>query len=93
MNNGENSSTPRYTSDLDEVSYLRMYSGRSVEKSEQPKQANKKQPLIDIVTPQPKAFFAYLRMPKNTASAGTKSTKRITRTRKASNTNKGKLCG
>lgn len=41
-------------------------------------------PLIDIVNPQPKAFFAYLQMPKKTTStrATKKSSARIKRTRK-----------
>ena len=42
-------------SDIDEVSYLRLYGNR--------KSSSATTPRVDIVTPQPKAFYAYMRMP------------------------------
>ena len=58
--------------DISEVHFLEIY-----QPLEQPTHAAR--PLIDIVNPQPKAFFAYLQMPKPTKPAAKKATKRVSR--------------
>lgn len=71
--------------DIDEVSYLALYGGENnqVSAPQQPAhQHTSRRPLIDVVTPQPKAFFAYLRMPEPEQKTPTKTTSRIKRTRK-----------
>ena len=78
--------TPKTTGDLDEVAYLKLYGQEKVLHKNRP-EAKKDfdgRPLIDIVTPQPKAFYAYLRMPKTSPESSSKkaATGRVKRTRK-----------
>lgn len=78
--------------DIDEVTYIRLYAPREhaaqTQKTVQPTTApvthssSEGRPLVDVVNPQPKAFYAYLRMPKEDKPARTKkSSTRIKRTR------------
>ena len=76
--------------DVDDVTLLRMANGlapSSRQKRSTPKSGSAPSAplLIDIVTPQPKAFFAYLQMPKKSPSKKVRSAKasgRIARNRK-----------
>ena len=79
--------------DLDEVTYMRLYRQTELPfqvkaaPTTQPRQAQPTtpaRPLVDVVTPQPKAFFAYLRMPKPETSTKRQSS-RIKRTRRKGN--------
>ncbi len=47
--------------DIDEVSFIKLYQQRSIPR-----------PLVDVVNPQPKAFFAYLQMPAKTSASSSK---------------------
>ena len=59
--------------DLSEVRYLELYH------PEVTRAARAAQPLIDIVNPQPKAFFAYLQMPQRSAASAKASSSRVSR--------------
>ena len=75
-------SRPAFSGDIDEVRYLKMFaSGHCDAHPKQARPAQSQEPLlIDMVTPQPKAFFAYLQMPHKTPKKST--IKRVRRHRK-----------
>lgn len=58
--------------DIDEVAMLTQFVSCDTKRA-----AIRKQPLIDIVNPQPKAFFAYLQMPKPANKTARIRSKRI----------------
>ena len=68
--------------DIDEVTYMQLYyhapmqPAKVTQEVARQRNAHVSQPLIDIVTPQPKAFYAYLRMPKPEKSATSARVKR-----------------
>lgn len=71
--------------DIDEVSYLSLYGGEKTPTAIPKRPAQQRtnyRPLVDVINPQPKAFFAYLRMPKEEPKKSAKTTQRIKRTRK-----------
>ncbi len=72
-----------YVRDLNEVLYLELYHEQPIRR---PRRSTGGRPLIDVVNPQPKAFFAYLRMPaqtaKSTAPKKKQSSKRVSRRKK-----------
>lgn len=65
--------------DIDEVSFIKLYQQGNVQ---QP--TTRQRPLVDIVNPQPKAFFAYLQMPTK-APASTSKKKPTTRVKRKKN--------
>lgn len=75
-------SRPVFSGDIDEVRYLKMFAAEHRGAAAPQKRSSKPQEplLIDIVTPQPKAFFAYLQMPPKPSKKSTP--KRVRRHRK-----------
>lgn len=70
-------STPH---DLEEVRFIHEFQGDQIGSSG----TTRHYPLVDVVNPQPKAFFAYLQMPEKKASPKT-APKRVSRRKKDSN--------
>ena len=60
------------TSDIDEVALIKAFRPSVA-------RIGRKHPLVDVVTPQPDAFFAYLRMPAAQTANGKKAVKRVSR--------------
>lgn len=73
--------------DLDEVSFLSVYSDNSdifdlPEALTAPAKPFRRQPLVDVITPQPKAFFAYMRMPETKKTVKQPRVKRVRKSSK-----------
>lgn len=88
MNAKKSSFDPNFMSrsarpgDIDEVRYIKMFANTSGTPAKPVVRQRQEPILIDMVNPQPKAFFAYLQMPPKPAKTSPATAKRVRRHRK-----------